>query len=68
MSKGEREETIFKYKGYFSQVYYSDEDSVFYGKIDGIRDLVSYEGKSMEEAKKDFEEAVDNYLSFKENV
>lgn len=68
MSWNERAEIILKYKGYSSQVYYSDEDKVYYGKIDGITDLVSYEGETREEAKKDFKDSVDEYLTFLEKV
>jgi len=50
------------YKGYLGQVHYSAEDEVFYGKIDAINDLILFEGKSVRELKKAFQEAVDDYL------
>ena len=33
-----------EYKGYVGSVHYSDEDEVFHGKLEGLRDLVTYEG------------------------
>ena len=33
-----------EYKGYFGSVHYNDDDKVFYGKLEFIRALVSYEG------------------------
>lgn len=56
-----------KYKDYIGSVDYSAEDSVFYGKIEGIGDLVDYEGESVDELKSAFREAVDDYLVFCED-
>lgn len=33
-----------EYKDYVGSVHYSDEDEVFHGRLEGIRDLVTYEG------------------------
>lgn len=53
---------ILKYKDYLAVVHFSSEDEVFYGKIMGINDLVSFEGSSVRELKKSFHEAVDDYV------
>lgn len=53
---------FLSYKGYSGSVSYSAEDEVFFGKVEFIRDLVSYEGNSAKEIKQGFEEAVDDYL------
>jgi len=53
---------MMKYKGYLGSVNYSDEDAVFHGKIEFIRDLVSYEGTDVTSLRLAFEEAVDDYL------
>lgn len=53
---------LIEYKGYLGSVEYSDEDETFFGKLVGIRALVSYEGESAKELKKAFQEAVDDYL------
>ena len=50
------------YKGYYASVEYSDEDRVFFGKVEGIRSLISFEGSTVEELKKGFHEAVGDYL------
>jgi len=34
---------MMKYKNYYGSVHYSDEDKLFYGKVEFIRALVSYE-------------------------
>ncbi|MEJ7778099.1 MAG: type II toxin-antitoxin system HicB family antitoxin [Daejeonella sp.] len=51
-----------KYKEYLATVEYSTEDDVFYGKLFGINDLVTFEGASVIEIKTAFEAAVDDYI------
>ena len=51
-----------KYKGYVGSVEFSKEDALFYGKVLGIRALISYEGTSAAELVADFHGAVDDYL------
>ena len=53
---------VIIYKDYIGSVHYSTEDEVFYGKLEGVNDLISYEGSSVSELKSAFEEAVDDYL------
>ena len=43
---------------------YSDEDEAFIGHIEGITSIVSFEGQSVKELKRAFEEAVESYLDF----
>jgi predicted HicB family RNase H-like nuclease len=50
------------YKGYFGSVEFSDEDDVFYGRIIGINDHITYEGDSVKSLRQDFSSAVDEYL------
>lgn len=50
------------YKDYVGSVHYSEDDEVFFGKIEGIDDLVTFEGQSVLQLKKAFHEAVDDYL------
>ena len=51
-----------QYKGYVGSVEFSEEDSVFYGKVMGISSLISYEGENEKELLNDFHAAVDDYL------
>jgi predicted HicB family RNase H-like nuclease len=53
---------LLTYKGYFGSARYSAVDEVFYGKLEGIDDLVNYEGDSVKELIKAFHEAVEDYL------
>ena len=51
-----------EYKGYLGSVEFSEEDGLFYGKVMGIRSLISYEGETAKELLEDFHGAVDDYL------
>ena len=51
-----------EYKGYVGSVEFSVEDEILFGKVMGIRALISYEGKDVESLVNDFHEAVDEYL------
>jgi predicted HicB family RNase H-like nuclease len=53
---------LLTYKGFFGSARYSAADEVFYGKLEGIDDLVNYEGASVKELVKAFNEAVEDYL------
>ncbi|MBR2895872.1 MAG: type II toxin-antitoxin system HicB family antitoxin [Oscillospiraceae bacterium] len=52
-----------EYKGYVGSVEFSEEDGLFYGKVMGIRALISYEGTTAHELVDDFHGAVEDYLA-----
>lgn len=51
-----------EYKGYVGTVEFSAEDKIFFGKIQGINDLVTFEGTSVDELEKSFQESILDYL------
>ena len=52
-----------EYKGYVGSVEFSEENCIFFGKVMGIRALLSYEGSTARELVADFHGAVDDYLA-----
>jgi predicted HicB family RNase H-like nuclease len=50
------------HKGYTGTIEYSSDDGSLYGKVIGIKGLLSYEGLTGKELEKDFKEVVDEYL------
>ena len=52
-----------EYKGYLGSVEFSETDGVFFGKVMGIRGLLSYEGTDAKELVADFHGVVDDYLA-----
>ena len=49
------------YKNHVGSVFFSEDDGVFYGKVIGISDSISFEGDSVNALIKDFHNAVDEY-------
>lgn len=52
-----------EYRGYVGSVEFSEEDGLFFGKVMGLRALLSYEGSNATELVADFHAAVDDYLA-----
>ena len=50
------------YKDFLGTVNFSAYDKAFHGKLAGVKDLVTFEGGSVDELIKAFHEAVDDYL------
>ena len=51
------------YKDFLGTVEYSSEDDCLYGKVLGIHGLTAYEGQSVDQLRRDFQMAVDEYLA-----
>ena len=50
-----------QYKGYVGSVEFSEDDGILYGKVMGIRSLISYESESGQKLLNVFYSAVDDY-------
>ncbi|MDP3560998.1 MAG: type II toxin-antitoxin system HicB family antitoxin [Legionellaceae bacterium] len=53
---------MMRYKGYYGSVNFDANDLIFYGKLEFINALISYEGETAKEINAAFKEAVDDYL------
>lgn len=53
---------VLTYKNFIGSVHFSAEDEVFFGKIEGIDDLISFEGTTVSELQQAFHEAVEDYI------
>lgn len=51
------------YKGYSGSIEYSEEDGLLYGKVLGIKGLLSFEGETGKDLEADFKEAINVYLA-----
>gem|GEM_PF-6676007 len=53
-----------EYKGYLGTVEYSAEDNLLCGEVVGImKGLIMYHGQTLDCLKRDFEDAIDHYIS-----
>jgi len=53
---------ILTYKGFIGSVNYSADDHIFFGKIEGINDLVTFEGASVDELENAFQEMLNLHI------
>jgi len=53
---------LMQYKDYYGSVHFEDEELIFYGKVEFIRALVTYEATDARGLRKAFEESVEDYL------
>lgn len=53
---------LLSYKNYNGTVEYSKEDRCLYGKVVGIKSLLSYEGSSVQELEEAFQTVIDEYI------
>ncbi len=57
-----------KYNNFIGTFGYNEDEDILHGKIEGINDLVTFEGKSIDEIKDSFTEAVDDYIELCKEV
>ena len=54
---------FLEYKGYKGSIEYSEEDNCLFGKVQGMNKAqILYEGQTLDELRKDFEEGIDSYI------
>lgn len=53
---------VLEYKDFVGSVSFSEEDNVYFGKVEGINDLISYEGRNMEELTEAFHYMIDKHI------
>ena len=52
------------YKGYTGHVEFDDEAGIFHGEVLDLRDVITFQGKSVDELEQAFKDSVDDYLEF----
>jgi predicted HicB family RNase H-like nuclease len=55
---------MMQYKGYVGKVEFDDEAGIFHGEVLDTRDVITFQGRDVEELKTAFRESVDDYLAF----
>ncbi len=51
-----------EYNGYIGTIEYSQEDKCFFGKLDMINDLVTFEANNADDLEDNFKNSVDEYI------
>ena len=60
--------TVIVYKGYVGVAHYESGMEAFRGELVHIKDVVTFEGASVDELREAFEASVDEYLTFCEEL
>ncbi len=55
---------MLNYKGYSGHVEFDDEARLFHGEVLDLRDVVTFQGKSVDEIEQAFRDSIDDYLEF----
>ena len=55
---------MMEYKGYVAVVEFDDEAGIFHGEVINTRDVITFQGASVKELKREFEKSVNVYLEF----
>ncbi len=55
---------MMDYKGYFAKVEFDDEANTFHGEVINLRDVITFEGETVDELRKAFNDSVEDYLAF----
>ena len=53
-----------KYKGYYAEVNFDDEAKIFHGEVVGLKDVITFQGKSVDELEQTFKDSVNDYLAW----
>jgi len=53
---------ILSHRGFVGSVHFSADDRIFYGKVEGITDLVTFEGETVSELTEAFQYVVDEHI------
>jgi len=53
-----------EYKGYVAKIEYDEDAEIFSGMVINTRDIITFQGESVGELRKAFEDSVEDYLSW----
>ncbi len=53
---------MMKYKGYFGEAEFDYEAKIFHGEVIGLKDVITFQGRTVDELEQAFKDSVDDYL------
>lgn len=56
------------YKGYSGQIEIDEEANMLFGRVLDIRDIVTFKGETVAEARQAFQDSLDDYLEFCQEI
>jgi predicted HicB family RNase H-like nuclease len=55
---------MMTYKGYLARIAFDEEANLFHGEVINIRDVITFQGQSVDELRQAFADSVEDYLAF----
>ena len=55
---------MMNYKDYLASVEFDEDADIFHGEVVNIRDVITFQGKSVAELRRAFQDSVEDYLEF----
>lgn len=55
---------MMEYKGYIGAVEYDEEAEILHGEVLNLKDVITFQAKSVSELREAFQDSVDDYLEF----
>ena len=55
---------MMEFKGYIGHVEFDDEAEIFHGEVINTRDVITFQGKTVDEIKQAFRDSVEDYLEY----
>lgn len=55
---------MMEYRGYIGVVEFDSDAGIFHGDVINTRDVITFQGKSVDEIERAFRESVDDYLDW----
>lgn len=55
---------MLEYKGYKGRVTFDEDQHILHGEVVDTRDVITFQGTSVEEVEQAFRDSVDDYLEF----
>jgi predicted HicB family RNase H-like nuclease len=55
---------MMQYKGYIGEVEYDEAARLFHGDVLNTRDIVTFQGESVDEIEKAFHDSIDDYIAW----
>ena len=55
---------MMEYKGYIGVVEYDEKAKIFHGDVINTRDVITFQGKSVDEIEKAFKDSIEDYIEW----
>lgn len=55
---------MMEYKGYLGKADYDYEAKIFHGEVIGLKDVITFQGRTVDELEQAFKDSINDYLAW----